>query len=354
MTTGSVEITSNSSLLKIPLIRCGLNVLSLVGAACLLVIDLYVLLHMTINENVLVVAAANNFAFWLLLATLPCLAITLLAPKWRWRRALLALPALGMLVFSYGGYFLPKTAAALAEDGFTIATFNATAEINDPALAPDRASAILALDADIIGIQEFDFPARYIPLLESAYPHHFTPDELIGTGRDMPYALFSRFPIDHDQLVLIGDLPTRQRPVAARFIVTIDGQPYSIYVMHSVKPDMSLFPPGYDGVERGDSTRDVADAVAQETNPVILLCDCNMSDQTADYGALSGVLLDAWREEGLGFGFTVPAVSYRSPFPVLRGDYIWHSSSLQVLAIRVAGENGGSDHFPIIAQMALP
>ena len=332
-----------------PLIRHSLNGISLAAAICLLGIDLYVLLHVTINENFWIIAGMNNFGMWLLLASIPCLLIILAIPKARRFRALLALPAV-VLLAPYAGFFLPKSAAP-ADPDFSIASFNATAEIDNPAFAPLRARAILALDADIIGIQEFDFPDRFIPLLQSTYPYYFTPADLIGTGRDMPYALFSRYPIDHENMQLIGDFPDRQRPVAARFIVTVNSQPISVYVMHAVKPESSVLPPSYDGAERRAGTLDVVNAVSQEPNPVIVLCDCNMSDLTSDYAALANVLHNSWRERGLGFGFTVPATPWRAPFPILRGDYIWHSASLEIATIAVGQDNGGSDHYPLIAQV---
>ncbi len=124
--------------------------------------------------------------------------------------------------------------------------------------------------------------------------------------------------------------------------------------MHSVKPDSSLDPPSYDGTERHAGTLDVVKAVSQDVNPVIVLCDCNMSDQTSDYDAMAGVLHDSWRERGFGFGFTVPATRYRAPFPFLRGDYIWHSPSVEITTIAIGQDNGGSDHFPVIAQVAHP
>ncbi len=349
----AIKKTLWARILNLAAVQYGLNGLSLLAALGLLILDLYVLLRITVDEDLLVIAAVNNLGLWLLLPSIPFLAIILVIPKGRRIRALLALPVVLALIWTYGVYLLPKPAAA-ASPSFSIATFNATAEIDDPTLAPLRARAILATNADIIGIQEFDFSSRYIPLLESTYPYHFTPSDLVGTGLDMPYALFSRYPIDPDQFALVGEFSATERAVAARFIVTIDSQPFSIYVMHSVKPETSLNPPSYDGIERHTGTLDVVNAVTGEVNPVIVLCDCNMSDLTGDYAAMANVLHDSWRERGFGFGFTVPATQYRGPFPLFRGDYIWHSAAVQITSIAIGSDNGGSDHYPLIAQVAYP
>ena len=138
-----------------------------------------------------------------------------LLPVSRLKRAVAALPALLLLLVFYGGEFLPKSSSESASPTFTIATFNMTGEQPDPENIPLRAQVINEVNADIIGLQEFDFPASYIPLLASTYPYNFTPADFLGTPLDMPYALFSRYPIDKEQTQLIGNLPTRSRPVAA-------------------------------------------------------------------------------------------------------------------------------------------
>ncbi|MBK8019906.1 MAG: endonuclease/exonuclease/phosphatase family protein [Chloroflexi bacterium] len=335
------------------MVRWIANAISLLASAGLVVIDLFVLLHITVNERVEWIAASNNVAVWVLLAAIPLLLLILAIPIGRRWRALLALPALVALLISQGPLFLPDGAILASEVRFTVASFNATAQQDVPEQAPLRAQAMLSTGADILGIQEFDFPPRYIPLLEETYPYYFTPSDLIGTGHDMPYALFSKYPIDPSEVEVIAERPDRQRPVAARFVVTIETQPISVYVMHTVKPDIALIPPWYDAWERRAGTLDVVARVGEDDNPVIVLCDCNMSDQTADYARMAELLADSWFERGSGFGFTVPAVSFRAPFPFMRVDYIWHSDGVQTESIHVGQDNGGSDHFPVIAQMSL-
>ena len=124
--------------------------------------------------------------------------------------------------------------------------------------------------------------------------------------------------------------------------------------MHSVRPDIDIPALSYDAEERRAGTQDVIAAVRQEQNPVIVLCDCNMPDQTEDYGAMAQILSDSWRERGFGLGFTDPATRDRFPFPLVRGDYIWHTAGLQTISIQVWPDGGGSDHFPILAQLTLP
>ena len=330
------------------------NFLSVLATGYALCLDLFILLHYTVGERWKLIAALNNAGQWLLMSVIPCALLILVMPVSRLRRFVAALPPLLLLLILYGGEFLPKSSPSVPTTTFTVATFNMTGELTDPEIIPERAQAVEDIHADIVGTQEFDFPDRYIPLLSSTYPYYFTPADFIGTPYDMPYALFSRYPINKGETRLVGYFPSRSRAVAARFIVTINAEPVSIYIMHSVRPVASLSSLNYDADERHAGTLDVIEAVRQEHNPVIVLCDCNMSDQTEDYTAMATVLSDSWRERGFGLGFTDPATQDRFPFPLLRGDYIWHSAGLQAVTIQLLPNNGGSDHFPLFAQFALP
>lgn len=332
------------------LFRRAVNALSLTAVVYVVLVDLYVALHYTLGERLTPVGVLNNVAPWVLGSVIPASLIIALSPKRRWVRLLMTLPALAALIAWYGMNFLPKSTPAVANRVFTVATYNATAQIDDLDHVPQRARAILALNADLIGVQEFGFPERYLPLLREQYPYHYTHED---TTRRMPYALFSRFPIDKDATTWIGDMTELNHPAATRFLVFVDEQPIAVYVMHAQRPEINLRSLRYDASARSAGVREVIASLENEEIPVIVLCDCNGGDRTDDYAALERLLTDAWQAQGWGLGFTVPATVSRSPFPIMRGDYIWHSGELLTLSIAVAQDSGGSDHFPVLAQMAL-
>jgi endonuclease/exonuclease/phosphatase family metal-dependent hydrolase len=61
-------------------------------------------------------------------------------------------------------------------------------------------------------------------------------------------------------------------------------------------------------------------------------------------------------EVGCGFGFTypTPVVLFKKniPFPALiRIDHIFHSDDLIAIRSRTLSDSGGSDHYPVMAEL---
>jgi endonuclease/exonuclease/phosphatase (EEP) superfamily protein YafD len=84
--------------------------------------------------------------------------------------------------------------------------------------------------------------------------------------------------------------------------------------------------------------------------PALLLCDCNLTDTSQAYARLATFMSDSFREAGWGFGHS--SFSRRPPFQAQRLDYVWHSDRLVALEAFV-GPEGGSDHRPVVARLAL-
>jgi endonuclease/exonuclease/phosphatase (EEP) superfamily protein YafD len=86
-----------------------------------------------------------------------------------------------------------------------------------------------------------------------------------------------------------------------------------------------------------------------------------MTDQTPEYQRLLSVgLVDAYRQAGWGFGFTFPAfrrVRFAGHqavirFPLVRIDYVL-GAKIQAQRARVITESTGSDHRPVLAELAV-
>ena len=80
--------------------------------------------------------------------------------------------------------------------------------------------------------------------------------------------------------------------------------------------------------------------------PVLLLCDCNMTSDSNAYRTLSTHLKDGFWEQGYGLGYTVRPK--KLPFRIARVDYIWYSDHFEPIKAAVLPETAGSDHHPLV------
>ena len=93
------------------------------------------------------------------------------------------------------------------------------------------------------------------------------------------------------------------------------------------------------------AVRDVI-GVAQES--VVLAGDLNTRPGTPEIDAITEDLVDAWAEAGVGHGHT-----YSTANPHARLDYVLHGNDVMTRTAAVLGTSG-SDHLPVIADLALP
>ena len=309
----------------------------------------YLLARLSAGERWRWIAFANNLIPWMAFLSLGLGGIALVSRR-RWLLIALQLPMVIAFLAGYGDRFWPRHPAALAEHQLHIrvATFNVAAH-SDPARIAD---AIADLDADIVGLQELDqsHAAALNQWLVDAYPYRlmYAPSE----GDRHGVGLLSRYPI----LVEDRFYPCRRCFRSLRVVVDADGSPVAVYLIHPSAPRNSWSPWAYNAVERARQLSYLRRALRIEPYPALVLCDCNMSDQSDDYRALDSLMDDSFREAGRGLGFTFPAGSNYPipvPFPVVRIDYIWHSAHFVPLDAAVAGDSGTSDHYPVVATLAL-
>ncbi len=145
-----------------------------------------------------------------------------------------------------------------------------------------------------------------------------------------------------------------------RVIVDVDGSLITIFVAHPPVPSPFTFhdnvPRFYDENPRDDQLGSLQERIKDEINPVLVLCDCNATDQSDGYKMLDNVLDDAFRKAGKGLGFTVAPQPMGIPsiLPlIMRVDFVWISNDFVVLDSMVGEDNGSSDHRPVIAQVVL-
>jgi endonuclease/exonuclease/phosphatase (EEP) superfamily protein YafD len=96
------------------------------------------------------------------------------------------------------------------------------------------------------------------------------------------------------------------------------------------------------------------DRIREVDGPLVVMGDFNQTQWSPSYVALASELEDTFRATGWGLGHTYPAHSGRWPIslPLLRIDYIFHSPDLVAARARV-GRDGGSDHLPVVTELAF-
>jgi endonuclease/exonuclease/phosphatase family metal-dependent hydrolase len=207
---------------------------------------------------------------------------------------------------------------------------------------PDRLAHVLAASkADIIGLQELTTVQEDAlrTRLQRAYPYQV----LHGAG--IPgKGLLSRYPITgSERLELFPHRPD--------LLATLDvaGRELKLIVAHPPPP--RLFGDGIRPTELAMRQLEHLVKLACEGEPAILLGDFNMRETMPIYRHLEAAgLTDAFRVVGRR-GSTFPLRRGRVPLrPLLRLDYIWHSTHLRTVDARI-GSDAGSDHLPVLAEM---
>ncbi|MEG3858374.1 endonuclease/exonuclease/phosphatase family protein [Microcoleus sp. herbarium12] len=211
---------------------------------------------------------------------------------------------------------------------------------------------------DIIFLQETikEHTKRDFAWLKTEYPYQ------IGTP---PVAILSKYPIVSSEILhLAGHRETQQRA-----IIKFNQQAVVIYNMQATGPWFKIYKklrflkiPVYKYNQRSPEIQDLVQRVEQETLPVIVAGDFNMTDETQDYYNVQKVLQDSFRKSGFGFGFTWPhgwelklllkSSNWKLNYPVCRIDYIWYSKHWGAKSSSVL-EATESDHLPVGAELVL-
>lgn len=304
----------------------------------------YLAARAAVGEQWSAVGWANNFVLWMSVGALGMAILALLFRR-RWLLIALQVPMLVAFGLLFGDLLLPHDSAAVAdaEAEFGVAVYNTHSQDSDPAQV---AQTVLALDADVIGLNEVGY--EHADQIEAAtqdrYPYQVWHPQPTVHG----VALVSRYPI----LEAATFLPQHDSNLHLRAVLDVDGTPVTVFVAHPPSPTSPFFPLGYEDGPRNTELADLRARIAAETGPVLVLCDCNMSDQSDPYRALDALLDDAFRAAGRGFGLTFPYGRAFLP-PLVRIDYIWISADFMALDAHPANGSGTSDHRPIMADLAL-
>ncbi len=308
-------------------------------------VTLWLLLRLVFFDTIWWLALLNTVALYLFLPLPILLGLAIIRRRWR------VLPALALPVASFawlfGALFLPPwpLAPPPMTTSLSVMTFNLLYRNRDTAAI---SAAIGSTHPDLIGVQELSTPQMTTlrELLRDDYPYaqFHTSEHEAGVG------LFSRFPI-----TAATSFPLPPRNLALHATVLVSHTPVHVLVVH-LSPNRALGTPllalGSMATSHYATQANEIASIQQELQPIhapiLLLCDCNLTETSQAYASLAVRLQDSFREIGWGLGHTYPA----GPLPLQRYDYIWHSAQFVAVGVEI-GPAGGSDHLPVIAHLGL-
>lgn len=299
-----------------------------------LIINVYFAAHFACWDCNFAVAQANHFAVWITLSGVLAFVLGLIfwIPKLVW---LWLAPGPILFLVWFGPNFLPKSEPDANGFTFTAATYNIQDELGD---TPQIYNNVVSINADIIAFQEMSPDLQTRIETEQLYPYVVT-----GVRRSELLGIASRFPILENEM-FDGQF--------LRAVVDMNGQRVVVYNLHAPNADIDFGQRTFNDAELNDSIKKVLEQIKQESDPVLLLCDCNTTPRTRQYSWIQEVLDDSFAQQGSGFGHTHRGADFVS-FATIRIDYIWHSDRLTPLEVGVWNDDGSSDHFPVRGQLVL-
>jgi endonuclease/exonuclease/phosphatase (EEP) superfamily protein YafD len=255
-------------------------------------------------------------------------------------------------LYVFGPQFSPR--APVEADGarMRVFSFNVGAARGLGQLGPVL-DAVLRADADVVVLVE----AREGSL--NTIGAALAGTYLYQAGSKSVY-IFSRLPLAdarsgivrsgaHDSLVAQVQLGGRLIDVAAVHLLRTEAYEES----GSRVPSLFRTARQYQTAERDAAAAELSANLSRTGRPAVLAGDFNMTASSRSYDLVAARFEDSFREAGWGFGHTYPSAlnSLGVSLPLLRVDYIFHSPELVALRAMV-GPPGGSDHLPLIADLA--
>lgn len=306
----------------------------------------------------------SNFTALYFLPAPILLVVALIFKRRRWA-ALLVIP-LVVFTIKYGPRFIPREPAnSTVSDtpALTVMTMNVLKRNTD---WTSIKAQIQAANPDIITMQEIPdaLLTELWPSLAEMYPYNLhapSPMEESNSG------ILSRYPFTEQESLY---LPEDYHLAHVRVVVKVQDKSFVVYGLHLAAPTFmrtttpsriigKVFPYIYTGFYRQWQMGAFYPKLAEETLPVLVMGDFNTADSSADYTTFKTTtgLQDTYSEVGFGLGFSFPTNvdigDTRVPFvPVMRLDYVWHTSQWQPLSAWLGGSTG-SDHLPLIARLKL-
>ena len=314
------------------------------------VIFAWLVIRAGVGDRSFFVAILSYLGIWLFFPTLVFLPWALLRDRKRTVLALMVPSAL--FVWFYGPLLMPKPGLrSTSVAPVTIMTLNVRYLNTD---VDALAETLLGSGADIVSLQE---TTRYhqtnlASQLALRYPYS-------DHQPDVGLAVHSRYPIASAKLLPLEPWP------AQSLVIEAGESTFHLINVHMARAGILSFVTTFDPTfiraavdGRQAQILGIQEAMDETGLPVILACDCNMTDLSSGYGLLTSTLQDTYRQRGWGLGHTllIPRgleIPSSVNVAVQRIDYLFHSPEIAVTKAKVLTEESGSDHLPTVAQFEL-
>ncbi len=311
----------------------------LVTFAWLMVLPLLVIaaLHLVAHDATAELIALNAFTQWLYT---PAWLSMLIGLKLR-RRAIVL--CAGVVVCAHVAWLNPSSlmaaqAPAWVAQGHHLRVMSANLLLVNHD-TDGIAQEIRAARPDLLLVQELtpEWASRFDSAeLRALLPHRTTVvrDDAFGIG------LYSRLPLQTETFDLLG-IP------ALRAQVRLGTRDLTVYNVHTLPPRTRAYAAKWNRMMAALTER-----LDRERGSLLVGGDLNATPYTRWYRTLvSSRLRGAHEDRGRGLATTWP--NGLMPYPPIRLDHVLVSREVAVLDVR-EGEGRGSDHRPVIADIALP
>ena len=290
------------------------------------------------GDNIISVRFINYFMPWLLLVMVPGFVIAWLAHH-RGLAATLFTPIL-LICLACLPLFLNCSKTAVA-DGFPIKVMSYNIWLKNRNMAA-AAKLIREEQPDILLLQELgpDNFQDFVDKLNGLYPDKRLQVDYVP---DMNQAIISRYPIES----LDAD---KKKGRAQKVRLETPFGKFTVFNIHAYKFRWMRR-------HRHIATLLQEDIVTAQ-DPIILGGDFNTSDQSQTFRRVKRYLKNTHWESGCGFGFTFPSsvVRFKGRYPLpalIRIDHIFFSNQFSSRRAHTLTESGGSDHFPVVAELVI-
>ncbi|HWC29286.1 MAG TPA: endonuclease/exonuclease/phosphatase family protein [Dehalococcoidia bacterium] len=264
-----------------------------------------------------------------------------------------SLAAVVVFAWFWGGLFWPNSEEKPEGTVLTVMAYNVLGFNMDGEGVVD---ALRKSDADIIGLSELNRQvARAIARdLREEYPYQTLDpqDGVTGSG------VISRLPFEAVSVPDLHDVGWISPPTVVE--LQFEGQQVLFVRVHSASGARH-----FEARERQAHLLSEFASTAQQ--PVIIAGDFNTTDRNDSYEILTEHLYDAWEKVGSGLGNTFPGASKEVtpgssrpdmwgidvPQWLIRIDYVFCTYDWEPVDARIGPWDGGSDHRPVIAEVAL-
>lgn len=317
------------------------NLYRVLWASGFLVNAFFILRGLT-GDQFLIVRMTNYFLPWVGLVLSIGLALSLYSKK-RKLSLLLSVP-LVIIAGSYAPLMLRCGISAAAEGTMLkVMSYNIWQDNQDMRAAVE---IIQREKPDILLLQEVNGEQLKI-LLAGLNPLGMNNQFSIAYDSVNLAAVASRFLIKKED-----SLPQKNR--SQKVLLESPFGPLTVINVHGVRTGWSIRHKGMEALLRED--------IDLERGPVILGGDFNTNEQSETFKLIEKHLINAHEKAGCGFGFTFPAKSYNFPLlprasfsfpPFIRIDHIFHSGHFKTLRSYILKDSGGSDHLPVVAELAF-